>query len=463
MKTLTSTQSKSIATYRAAGIDIEVLEDNQVKITQARLINGFILNQKQLHERAREVFPDEKIIPVVYSLQVGEITLDWIEQQMKEFGIKRNDLIKQLAIDKSSFSEILSGNRGLTKAMKATFFYYFMVYRLNRDFREQDYLNSRLMKKDKRLKKIDDNYEEHKTFHLHENEKIYLGNSVEKKCRFCKKKEPDVTFKNIAHAIPEFVNNHTLFSYYECDSCNSKFARTIETHMADYMNPSHTISQVRGKKGVPSVRKGGEKSRIDFKANVLKVESHEGEREIFEIDELNNTVNLKAIRSTYIPIAIYKCLTKMALTIIDESELINYEDTLEWINEEKHDDSRFRLTDLKCIFSFTPGPLPYEFTTCTVFKRKDNHIDNVPYMIFLLAYGNYTFQIYLPMSKKDEGEINFISIPTPYDYENKFGPKKYNILDFSSTQKVKNEEVNLPLKFDSIKKKDLRSSGDKID
>lgn len=135
MKTLTSTQSKSIATYRAAGIDIEVLEDNQVKITQARLINGFILNQKQLHERAREVFPDAKIIPVVYSLQVDDITLDWIEQQMEEFGIKRNDLIKQIAIDKSSLSELLSGNRGLTKSMKATFFYYFMVYRLNRDLR----------------------------------------------------------------------------------------------------------------------------------------------------------------------------------------------------------------------------------------------------------------------------------------------------------------------------------------
>lgn len=135
MKTLTSTQSKSIATYRAAGIDIEVLEDNQVKITQARLINGFILNQKQLHERAREVFPDAKIIPVVYSLQVDDITLDWIEEQMEEFGIKRNDLIKQLAVDKSSLSELLSGNRGLTKSMKATFFYYFLTYELNRNLR----------------------------------------------------------------------------------------------------------------------------------------------------------------------------------------------------------------------------------------------------------------------------------------------------------------------------------------
>ncbi|MGG5506715.1 MULTISPECIES: hypothetical protein [unclassified Myroides] len=136
MKTLTASQNKSISAYRAAGIDIDILEDNQVKITQSRLVNGFILNQKQLHERAREVFPDAKIIPVVYSLQVDDISIGWVESKMDEFGIKRNDLIKQLAIDKSSLSEMFSGNRGLTKSMKATFFYYFLTYELNRDLRE---------------------------------------------------------------------------------------------------------------------------------------------------------------------------------------------------------------------------------------------------------------------------------------------------------------------------------------
>ena len=123
--------------YRKFGIDIEVLEDGKIKITQSRLINGYILNQKQLIEKVREIFPGAKVVPVVFSLQVNDITIEWIENQLNEYGIKRNDLIKQLAIDKSSLSEILSGNRGLTKSMKATFFYYFLTYKLNRDLREQ--------------------------------------------------------------------------------------------------------------------------------------------------------------------------------------------------------------------------------------------------------------------------------------------------------------------------------------
>lgn len=130
---------QSIMGYNRLGINIEPLEDGTVKVTQSRLINGYILNQKQLIERGKEIYPDAKIIPVVYSLNVDDITIEWIESKMREFGIKRNDLIKQLAIDRSSLSLVLSGKRELSKPMRATFFYYFLTYELNRDFRE--YMN----------------------------------------------------------------------------------------------------------------------------------------------------------------------------------------------------------------------------------------------------------------------------------------------------------------------------------
>lgn len=132
----------SIITYRKAGIDIEIIDksDFTVKIAQNRLINGWILNQKELIERAKDIYPNAKIIPVVYSLNVDDITIDWINSRMDEFGIKRNDLIKQLALDKSSLSLYLSGKRKMDKSQKAAFYFYFLTYELNRDFRE--YLNT---------------------------------------------------------------------------------------------------------------------------------------------------------------------------------------------------------------------------------------------------------------------------------------------------------------------------------
>ena len=136
---LTKAQLKSIANYRAAGIDIEIVDPDRVLISQNRLVNGYILNNKQLYDRAREIFPDGHIISNVYSLDVDHITLDWITSRMEEFGLKRKDLIKQLAIDKVSLSKIFNGVTSLSKPMKATFFYYFLTYELNRDLRENNY------------------------------------------------------------------------------------------------------------------------------------------------------------------------------------------------------------------------------------------------------------------------------------------------------------------------------------
>ena len=133
---LTKAQLKSIANYRAAGIDIEIVDPDRVLISQNRLVNGYILNNKQLYDRAREIFPDGHIISNVYSLDVDHITLDWITSRMEEFGLKRKDLIKQLAIDKVSLSKICNGVTSLSKPMKATFYYYFLTYELNRDLRE---------------------------------------------------------------------------------------------------------------------------------------------------------------------------------------------------------------------------------------------------------------------------------------------------------------------------------------
>ena len=125
---------RSVSNYARMGIDIEVLEINdcefKVKIAQNRLLNGFIMNQKQLIERAKEIFQPTglniKVIPMVYQLNVVHISALWINQKMEEFDIRRNDIIKQLAIDKSSLCLYLSGERKMNKLVKSAFYFYFL-------------------------------------------------------------------------------------------------------------------------------------------------------------------------------------------------------------------------------------------------------------------------------------------------------------------------------------------------
>lgn len=112
----TTTFEQRIANYRKAGISIEVLENIEgipvVLVKQEKLINGYILNQKQLVARAKKVFAPQKIHvkPAVFSLNVSHITPQWIMEKQKEFEVKTTDLVKQLAIDKTTLKKNSSRN-----------------------------------------------------------------------------------------------------------------------------------------------------------------------------------------------------------------------------------------------------------------------------------------------------------------------------------------------------------------
>lgn len=53
------------------------------------------------------------------------------------------------------------------------------------------------------------------------------GIDSDRKCLFCLKTEPEVTFKKEAHIVPQSIGGEVL-SMHECDICNSHFGRTLE-------------------------------------------------------------------------------------------------------------------------------------------------------------------------------------------------------------------------------------------
>lgn len=305
---------------------------------------------------------------------------------------------------------------------------------------------------------LEANYDELVTYHLNEEEKIFLGDKDNRVCRFCKKDSNQTTFITVAHAIPEFIGNKKLIAHYECDECNAKFSRLLESHMGNYMNLWHTFSQVKGKKKVPSFKTVSEKSRVDIKENV-EIQEFEDDS-IVNIDEENKSISITAKRRSYVPIAIYKTLTKMALTIMPENELDKFKTTLAWINEENHEESPHDLKALKVLFSLAPGIKPFPFVSCMLFKRKQNHRDSVPYMQFLLAYSNFTFQIYLPLCTEDVklqgGNITMTYVPTPLDFKGLRLTRKQ--LDMNGKEKVKNEEETVKLGFEEMNETDLSNN-----
>lgn len=133
---MTDFQKIAVRNLKMVGIEIEFLDEKHLKITQKSLYNGFILTKKELVDRAKKIFPEHTVKPVRFSLDVSYIDIDWINSKMKEIGLSTNDLVSQTAIDKSSLSLILSGERKMNKSVKALFYYYFLTYELNRDLRK---------------------------------------------------------------------------------------------------------------------------------------------------------------------------------------------------------------------------------------------------------------------------------------------------------------------------------------
>jgi hypothetical protein len=145
-------------------------------------------------------------------------------------------------------------------------------------------------------------------------EKHELGDRVNRQCRFCGKKSPEVTFGSVAHAIPEALGNRGLTTTYECDACNNLFGRGIEDDLGKWTMPVRTMARIRGKKGVPTPRERAEGGwRVEFKDGRLEVKSYE-DNPIYEVDDANKRVVFTLRRDPYTPVAVMKAFVKIGMT-----------------------------------------------------------------------------------------------------------------------------------------------------
>ena len=86
--------------------------------------------------------------------------------------------------------------------------------------------------------------------------KIFLGSSEDQVCRYCRRAEPDTTFKDVSHALPEQLGNKALIDLLECDQCNKHFSRLLDDHLAKWSHPFRIAGRIRGKNGIPKYKAG---------------------------------------------------------------------------------------------------------------------------------------------------------------------------------------------------------------
>lgn len=283
-------------------------------------------------------------------------------------------------------------------------------------------------------------------------QKVVLG-SKPPGCRFCGRTKPEVTFGSKTHAVPELAGNRTLISLYECDECNARFS-AFEDDLAKMTLLERIAGQVLGKSGVPSAKALKKKSRIDMGPSGFNMQEHASDP-FAKIDKEKRTLTITIAPQPFRPLNAYKALVKVALTLMPEDDLRNVPEALRWLRTadlttDRIDDG----THYTCIRSWTPGPAPIPYTRAMLLRRRRPDVPGPAY-IFVLAFGNLSFQIIVPAPQQDRHLIGqTITVRTvpifPFlDNERVRGPTRYWKQNLASTD-FERGSARAVFHFDSV-------------
>jgi hypothetical protein len=219
-----------------------------------------------------------------------------------------------------------------------------------------------------------------------------IGNAKKENrcCRFCNKTMSDgVTFKKVAHAIPEGLGNKNIILGDECDDCNEFFGNDVEPSLIEHLDIYRVFLGVKGKSGVP---------KIKFKNGCVQVENNipiVSSQNIEKVSDKEIKVNFDSIKRV-VPAKIYKALCKITLSTIDEKCVANFEKTIRWM---KADDSKelclpnVAVNIVHSGFSKTPKIVNY------VRKVDDT---NIPHVVSEFRLGSFVYVYIIPFSEKDK-------------------------------------------------------------
>ena len=293
-------------------------------------------------------------------------------------------------------------------------------------------------------------------------DKVMLGDKKNRVCRFCTQSKPAVTFRKVAHAIPEALGNKSIESAYECDACNEMFGIGIENDLGNWSKPTRTFARIRGKSGVPTLKKGGATPgwRIEHGETGFKVNSYEDDP-LYEVDEANRKITFKLKRDPYIPVAVLKAFMKIGLTLLPDDELEYFPHLMAWVRNADHG---IPFAD-QCpvMYTFQPGPMPNDLIAAFTLRRKPC-VASYPYAYLVLGYGNEVFQVQLPSKEHDSAmngqPLSIHPFPTPGSPDPaRFGPPCRGLLNLTGREVVRGEVVSITVGYEQR----VRKSSEKAD
>ncbi|AZA53767.1 hypothetical protein [Chryseobacterium sp. G0201] len=283
-----------------------------------------------------------------------------------------------------------------------------------------------------------------------DNQRRPLKKISDRTCRFCGKKSTETTFKGKPHIISRLFGNNSGVSDYECDKCNNHFSG-YESDMANFLGLNRSVNAL-GTQTPPTFK--------SYDGNIVAKKNNFNGFEGIEIESSKEGVIQKkdggiiefnVIHNPYIPINIFKCLLKIALTVIPDYEVANYKLCFDFLMENKNE--TYFAQHAKQIHKGLSG-FNVKFPYVLIFKKR-NLESKLPSHWIKLYYQDSYIQFYIPYHKGDKvlqkgEEISYPLCPPLIfaDTQPQGIAKNYEKLDLSSNVMTKGKTSKLNLTFD---------------
>lgn len=289
-------------------------------------------------------------------------------------------------------------------------------------------------------------------WYIGKGQRKYLGDKDSRACRFCRRSRPEVTFKKMAHVVPQALGNRNLVSYYECDLCNEMFGAGIENDLGNWTKPARTMLLIQGQNGVPTiVGKGPKQWRIEGKQRKLAIHVHRNAIP-YTVDEEKKRIVFDLPRDPYTPVAVMKAFVRIGLTAMPETELAHFEELMEWVKNPDH--SAPNVEGNWVYQTIHPGPLPNDQLSVSLLRRNQEKAP-YPYMMLMLTFANQAYQVPL-LSRSRDAHLQGMTISMPIfptatllDRE-EYGHPLTKQIDLRGTNEIRGDSMKIVMRYDSM-------------
>ena len=246
---------------------------------------------------------------------------------------------------------------------------------------------------------IIDNYD--MAHYGNERQQVKIGepDKSKRRCRFCGKMMPDVSYGKVAHTISEALGNKSIITNDECDKCNEDLGKEVEQDLIVYLSPLRTFMSVTGKNGKVKIKDDSfafyEDGPRQLKIDLFDKDDPEMKHWNVERDGDNFKVTFTHPQMVNTQ-DVYRAVAKYAIGIMDDAQLPHFQDTIRWIKKE------ISATDLPRLCFFLDQNPGKEGKPCvTVFFRK-NDDRSLPYSYVELQMSGVVIFAILPFCDQDD-------------------------------------------------------------